>query len=121
MSENRESNLNIINMSGDLSKSSIYKMTRSPKVQSVSKLEDGTVITVSEWMSYQDKNAKGEMVDIFAFTDTDANAYATQSETFIRQLLDIIDIFGLPVSITKMSGVTKAGREYVTCDYVDNK
>ena len=69
MSETRETNLTIISMSGELSKSSIYKMTRSPKVQSVSKLEDGTVITVNEWLEYQDKNAKGEMVNVFAFIE----------------------------------------------------
>ena len=103
--------------SGELSKQSIYKMTKSPVTISINKLSDSEEIEIAEWLEYDDVNSKGDNVHIFAMLDTNGTAYACQSKTFIAQAKDIIDIFGLPVRIKKLSGMTKSDREYVTCDY----
>lgn len=100
-----------------MSKQSIYKMTKSPSTKSVNKLQDGDTITITEWVEYDDINSKGDEVHIFAMLDDNGNTYACQSKTFIEQVKSIIDIFGLPVTIKKLSGMTKSDREYVTCDY----
>lgn len=110
--------MEIINKSSEnMTKQSIYKMTKSPATKSVNKLDDGTEITIVEWVEYDDINSKGDEVHIFAMLDESGNAYACQSKTFTEQCKDIIDIFGLPVKIKKISGMTKSDREYITCDY----
>lgn len=100
----------------NISKKNIYLMTKDPSCESVKNLPDNEVFIVSEILQYTDANSKGEEVDIMAVM-TDLGPMACQSKTFREQLKDIIEIFDLPVKIKKISGTTKAGREYITCTY----
>lgn len=100
----------------NISKKNVYLMTKDPSCKSVKNISDNEEFIVSEILQYTDTNSKGEGVDIMAMM-TDLGPMACQSQTFREQMRDIIEIFGLPVKIKKISGTTKAGREYITCTY----
>lgn len=100
----------------NMSKKTLYMLTKSPEVTSLKNVPDDTEFVVREYIVYEDTNSKGESVEILSLL-TDGGAYASQSQTFKDQFDEIVDIFGLPVTIKKLSGTTKAGREYITCDY----
>ena len=99
-----------------MDKKTLYMLTKSPEVESLKNIPDNAQFTVSAFVAYEDTNSRGEKVEILSLM-TDNGALACQSETFKEQFYDIEDIFGLPVTIKKLSGTTKAGREYITCDY----
>lgn len=99
-----------------MDKKTLYLLTKDPSVQSIKNLSDGTTFTVSAYLTYTDTNSRGEEVNILSLM-TDQGPLACQSNTFKEQFLDIFEIFGLPVTISKISGMTKAGREYITCTY----
>ena len=100
----------------DLDKKTIYMLTKDPSVKLIKNLPDGTAFTVSAYLEYVDTNSRGENVHILSIM-TDQGPLACQSKTFREQFLDIAEIFGLPVTISKISGMTKAEREYITCTY----
>lgn len=109
--------MTITMMSHDnLDKKTIYMLTKDPSVKSIKNLPDGTAFTVSAYLEYDDINSRGENVHILSIM-TDQGPLACQSKTFKEQFLDIVEIFGLPVTISKISGMTKAEREYITCTY----
>ena len=111
----------IIKSSEELNMLDAYKLTKSPEIMTVKQLADNEVITVSRWAFYTDKNSKGEPVDLLALETDAGEVYAAQSPTFIRSFEDILDIAAdmnqpqVPVTIKKISGTAKSGREYINC------
>lgn len=98
-------------------KRSIYKMTRGENV-SLKNCVDA-VINPQGIIEYHDVNAKEEEVDIVSILDKDGTVYAGQSSTFKRELYAIDDLFGIgEYQIKVIGGVTKAGRDYISCTLV---
>ena len=46
---------------------------------------------------------------------TDNSVYSTQSVTFKRSIKDIEDFMQFPFTVMKISGQSKAGRNFVDC------
>lgn len=70
------------------------------------------------WCVYEETKDEGDTVTILSIIDNETkNVYACQSATFRKSFLDISEIFdeGEAYSIIKISGKTKAGRDYINC------
>ena len=79
-------------------------------------IDEGTIITPSVWCIYTEEKEE-DTTTILAIYDTDKNVvYATQSETFRKNFLDIVEIFDdEEFKIEKLDGETKSGRPFVNC------
>ena len=112
--------MEIISTSRELTNQELYKMTKSPSILTVNRIEDGTVLEVSAFINYTDINSEGKESEILAVLGTNGTVWACQSATFKRTFNDLVSIFGNNgFSIKKLSGTTKSGRPYVNCDLAE--
>lgn len=105
----------------DFTKVELYRMTKSPSIVSVKALEDGATITPAGWLTFDDENARGETSHMLSIIGTDAfgqeMVWSCQSRTFKDNFMDLWNMLdGEEFTLKKISGVTKAGRDYVNCD-----
>lgn len=102
--------------SKELTKTEQYLLTISPAILSLNKIEDRTKIPVDVYAVYDSVNDEtGETAEILAILTKDKDVYATCSKTFKHSFFDIVSIFGTDFTCEKISGKTKAGREYINC------
>lgn len=107
--------------SESFTKAELYRMTKSPSIVSVKTVADGTTMTPIGWLTFDDENNKGEvshMMSIIGVGEDDQEVvWSCQSQTFKDNFMDLWELFkGDNFKIKKLSGQTKAGREYVNCD-----
>ena len=103
----------------DLTKEELYFLTKAQDVQKMTEAVD-SVLEVTAWCIYLDKNADGEEVELFSMRTEDGETFATNSQTFIKAFREILDIFE-PHEVQRikvMNGVSKNNRTFVTCAYV---
>lgn len=107
--------INIIQKSRDFDKRETYKMTLAQDIEKVSD-NVGEVVDVSGYLIFEDVKEDGETVKVCTVLDKDGRVFATNSETFIRNLQDIAGIFeGEEFSVKFASGVSKNGRSFMYC------
>lgn len=94
-----------------------YLMTISPAIISMKDVADGTPITVSGVLYFEDvKDNTGEVVEVMSIITPNNEVYSCQSATFKRSVNDIATIMGdMEFTIIKTSGKTKAGRDFINC------
>ena len=94
-----------------------YLMTVAPSIESMKNLPDGTKIPVKKYMLFEDvKENTGEAVEILSILTPDNKVYSAQSATVKRSFTDIVTIMGdKPFTIIKISGKTKANRDFINC------
>lgn len=108
----------ITNKSQEFSNLEVYNMTKSHKLNTLKNLENGAKLEVAGFMEWTDVNEEtGEAVELLSLITSDGTAYVTQSDTFKRDLFDIVEIFEhkFPITIEHGVGKSKAGREYHYC------
>lgn len=115
--------MQIINSSANLTAKDIYNLTMNPKTQKMKDVK-GQRIEFDAWAIYEDVNRKTEDVQkILAVKTPEGEVFATNSPTFISDFLNMIQLFesmGETVrAFTVDSGVSKAGREFITCIFSD--
>lgn len=108
---------------GEFTKKEIYKMTKDASIIQMKNVPDETEIEVAKYLTFEDEKDDGEKTTIHSILSTDGTAYAYQSRTFDKSLMDIADImndrtFNEPFTIKKISGKTKAGRDFINCALV---
>lgn len=94
-----------------------YLMTVAPSIISMKDVADDTIIEVDGLLTFTDvKDETGEEVEVLSIITPAKEVYSCQSKTFKRSLNDIATIMGdKPFSIVKISGKTKAGRDFINC------
>lgn len=93
----------------------IYKATKSNSIKRMSDIADNEIITAKDYIVYEDTKGDGSVTILSIITDT--GIYATNSATFTRTFLDIVDIMGeLPVNITVGHDTSKNGRKFIFAD-----
>ena len=109
--------ITITNTSKDFTEIEQYLMTLDQGITSVKDLPDGEIITVAGYLEFEDvKETTGEVVKVLSIITPENTCYACQSQTFKRSLKDIANIMhGNEFAIEKISGKTKAGRDYINC------
>lgn len=108
--------IRIINESREFTDVERYLMTISPAIISMKDVEDGESITVSGVLNFEDVKDDGEVVEIMSIITPDNVVYSCQSATFKRTVNDIASLLpNIQFSVIKKSGITKAGRNFITC------
>lgn len=106
---------NIINKSRELNNQEIYLLTMSPKSDSV-KNHVGERIDVSAWAIYEDVDKKsGEVHEVLSVLTPDNEVLSSISPTFQSDFMDMAELFHNDFAFEVISGMSKAGREFVTC------
>ena len=92
-----------------------YLMTTAPTIKTVKTLQDGDVINVAGYLEFIDEKDDGTTAELMSIITTDNVVYSTQSVTFKRSIKDIESIMQFPFPVKKISGQSKAGRNFVDC------
>ena len=109
--------INIITDTMEYTEIEKYLMTISPSIESLKNVPDGEKIPVKKYMLFEDvKENTGEAVEILSILTPDNKVYSAQSATVKRSFKDIVTIMnGKPFTIIKISGKTKANRDFINC------
>lgn len=101
----------------DMDRRTSFKIMNSNETSKMSDAE-GSVLDVKAWVIYNDTDEKtGEIKKVVSLMTDDGEIFGTISNTFIREFEKIADHFGNDVgSIKVISGTSKAGRTFITCD-----
>lgn len=114
--------MEIIRKSNDeISKKDIFMMTKNQNIMTMKSIENGTEITVKQWVLFSDINCStDEEVTILSIMTEDGQVIATNSKSFMDMFFDIVEILeeNNGFTIEKLGGKTKAGRYFVTCALV---
>lgn len=103
-------------MSREFTKVEKYLMTTAPDIEPLKNIDDGQSIPVDGYIIFNDIKDNGEMQEIVSIITPDKKVYSGQSATFRESLIDIDEVMeGEKFSIIKISGKTKAGRDYINC------
>lgn len=112
----------ITKSSNELTMKQMYDLTKSPEIQKLSD-NDGALVQVDAWALYKSTDKDGNTREILSILDSEVGAVATNSVTFIRDFMEITEMCadcGVEVHHVKISsGMSKAGRKFYTCVYVD--
>ena len=92
-----------------------YLMTTAPTIKTVKTLQDGDVINVAGYLEFVDEKDDGTSAELMSIITTDNAVYSTQSVTFKRSIKGIESIMQFPFPVKKISGQSKAGRNFVDC------
>lgn len=101
-----------------LTKKHIYALTMSPKIGRM-KDAKGSKVDVAAWCIYEDADKDGETRQVLSIATPEDEVLATNSTTFMADFLSMVDLFG-PGGVDRIeiiSGMSKNGREYITCAY----
>lgn len=103
-------------MSREFTKVEKYLMTTAPDIESLKDIDDGESIPVDGYLIFDDIKDNGETQEILSIITPEKKVYSGQSATFRQSLKDIENVMeGEKFSIIKISGKTKAGRDYINC------
>lgn len=103
-------------MSREFTKVEKYLMTTAPDIEPLNSIEDGSSIPVDGYIIFDDIKEDGDVQSIMSIITPDKKVYSGQSATFKKSLKDIECVMdGEKFSIIKISGKTKAGRDYINC------
>lgn len=106
----------IIKESREFSDVERYLMTIAPNMGQMKNVADGEKITVDGFIVFNDIKDNGESTEVMSIITPDKRVFACQSNTFKRSIYDLFNLFkGKAVTIIKMSGKTKAGRDFINC------
>lgn len=94
-----------------------YLMTISPDITTLKDVVDGEKITVDGFLTFEDlKEKTGEVVEVLSIITPEKKVYSCQSPTFKQSIRDILDVMiTTPFTVIKISGKTKAGRDFINC------
>lgn len=103
-------------MSREFTKVEKYLMTAAPDIEPLKNIEDGASIAVDGYIIFNDVKDTGEVHEIVSIITPEKKVYSGQSATFRQSLKDIDSVMdGESFAIIKISGKTKAGRDYINC------
>ena len=94
-----------------------YLMTTAPDITSIKDVADGEKIVVDGFLKFDDvKEKTGEVVEVLSLITPEKKVYSCQSATFKQSIDDIYEVMETtPFTIIKISGKTKAGRDFINC------
>lgn len=103
-------------MSREFTKVEKYLMTTAPDIEALKHIADGESIPVDGYIIFDDIKDNGDKQEILSIITPEKKVYCGQSATFRQSLKDIENVMGgEKFSIIKISGKTKAGRDYINC------
>lgn len=108
--------------SGELTMKEMYDLTKSPEIGRLRDLKDQD-INLAQYVVYEDSTQDGETVLVMSLKTEEGELYSTNSQTFINDFLDIIEMCReageeLPKCVKVHPVNSRNGREYLTCVYL---
>lgn len=112
--------VNAVSLTGtELTKKQIYFATQGKENVPVNELEDGHVIKPIGYVEFVDINNNGDEREVFSVIAEDGTVYSTISKTFKESFKTIVELMQPDkFEVKKLSGKTKAGRDYIDCELV---
>lgn len=107
--------IKVTNQTKEFTEIEKYLMTTAPTIKTVKTLQDGDVINVAGYLEFVDEKEDGTTAELMSIITTDKSVYSTQSVTFKRSIKNIECVMQFPFPVKKISGQSKAGRNYVDC------
>lgn len=109
--------INIKTTSRDFTPVEKYLMTTAPGIVSMKDVIDGEKIAVDGYIIFEDvKERSGDVVEILSIITPEKKVFSCQSATFKRSFTEIDDLMeATPYTVIKVSGKTKAGRDFINC------
>lgn len=107
--------IKVTNQTKEFTEIEKYLMTTAPTIKTVKTLQDGDVINVAGYIEFIDEKEDGTTAELMSIITTDKTVYSTQSVTFKRSIKNIEAVMQFPFPVKKISGQSKAGRNYVDC------
>lgn len=112
----------IIKTSKNVTAKEVYDLTKNPRTQKMVTAK-GQRLELAAWALFEDTDAKsGELYTVCAIKTAEGDIFATNSPTFTRDFQEMVELFegfGEDVhAINVISGQSKNGREFITCEYV---
>lgn len=100
-----------------MDKKTAYRLMNSNAAKKMLAAE-GSQLEIAAWVVYEDVDeSTGEIKKVLSLSTTDGEIFGTISPTFIREFEKMADYFGDDLTdITVISGKSKSGRTYITCD-----
>lgn len=114
--------MKIINSSPNLNPVQIYQLTVANNAQ---KMKDavGQRLEIAAYAQYEDIDNGGKPQEILAIMTREGEVFATNSATFIREFNRMVEFFaGYNMTVDSImvnSGISKSGRDYISCAYSD--
>lgn len=104
----------------EMDKRTSYRLMNSSEIQKMSEA-DGSILEVAAWVIFEDVDeSTGEVKKVVTIKTADGELFGTISPTFIREFENMCKHFGNDVgNIKVVSGTSKAGRTFITCDISD--
>ena len=113
----------IVSSSCDFEAREAYRLTHLKETEQVKDLPDDATYSVLNWLVYLSENKDGETNEVLLIIAEDEDGachyLTTVSATFKESFLEMTDSFGCDFIWKKISGKSKAGREYVDCEFVE--
>ena len=101
----------------DLDKRTAYRLTRAQTKKMIEAA--GSVLNPTAWVLYEDINGKSGEIQNVLTLEADGEVFGTVSKVFIREFTDAAEYFGgTPGAIKVITGETKNGRDFVSCEVV---
>lgn len=113
--------MTVLESNGNLTAAEQYYLTAAPNIQKMRTVK-GQTLDVDKWCIYTDVNENtGEEFVLVSIMTPEREVFATNSKTFVQTFRQIVEIFGTDGfnRITVGSGMSKAGREFVTAIYAE--
>lgn len=107
--------IKVTNQTKEFTEIEKYFMTTAPTIKTVKTLQDGDVINVAGYLEFVDEKEDGATAELMSIITTDKAVYSTQSVTFKRSIKNIEAVMQFPFPVKKISGQSKAGRNYIDC------
>lgn len=107
--------IKVTNQTKEFTEIEKYLMTTAPTIKTIKTLQDEDVINVAGYLEFIDEKDDGTTAEIMSIITTDKTVYSTQSVTFKRSIKNIEVVMQFPFPVKKISGQSKAGRNYVDC------
>lgn len=107
--------IKVTNQTKEFTEIEKYLMTTAPTIKTVKTLQDGDVINVAGYLEFVDEKEDGTTAELMSIITTDKAVYSTQSVTFKRSIKNIEVVMQFPFPVKKISGQSKAGRNFVDC------
>ena len=100
----------------DMDPKTAYRLMKSPEVKKMSEAE-GSILEIDSWIHYNSPDKEtGEIKEVIAIATPDGEIFATISNTFREEFMDMVNYFGSDLGAIKViAGTSKAGRKYITC------
>jgi hypothetical protein len=100
----------------DMDPKTAYRLMKSPAVKKMAEAE-GSVLQIESWIYYKSPDKEtGEIKDVIAVATPDGELFATISNTFREEFLDMVEYFGSDLgAIEVIAGTSKNDRKFITC------